>query len=90
MARMVTLPETEYRRLQRIAEQHELVRRLLSTDPFASPPTKDVRRIIRGFRSTGLYQEPFLRSLGRGLRESFGGRVRRIASLRELGRSRRA
>ena len=89
MAKMITLPETEYRRLRKLAEQHELVRQLVTADPLASSPMHDTKRIIREFRSTGLYREPFLKSLERGLHESFAGRVRPLASLRELGRRRR-
>jgi hypothetical protein len=37
---------------------------------FSPPPTKDVEKIIRAFKRTGIYNKEFLRSLKRGLRRS--------------------
>lgn len=78
MPRTVTLPKTEYERLRRTAERYEMVQRFFEAEFFAPPSTRDVRQIIRDFRKTSLYTEPFLKSLERGLRESsYFSRARR-------------
>lgn len=70
MAKTISLPKTEYQRLRQIAERYELMRKLFEMESFAPPPVRDVREVLKSFRKTGLYREPFLRSLERGLRES--------------------
>lgn len=70
MARTVSIPRNEYRELRQIARRFELLRRLVEFDTFAKPPVRNVNRVMREFRKTGRYSEPFLQSLERGLRES--------------------
>ncbi|OGZ33878.1 MAG: hypothetical protein A3I88_01135 [Candidatus Portnoybacteria bacterium RIFCSPLOWO2_12_FULL_39_9] len=70
MPQIITLPKTEYLRLRRIADLFEVVRKLFEVDFFAEPPTKDSKKIIKEFQKTGLYNEAFLKSLEKGLKES--------------------
>lgn len=70
MARTVSVPRTEYQRLRQIARRFELLRRLVEYDTFAKPPVRNATQVMREFRKTGRYSEPFLKSLERGLRES--------------------
>ena len=70
MAKTITLEANEYRRLKTNAERYEAIRQLVAEDFFTSPPTKNRDKIIQEFRKTGLYPKTFLKSLGRGLRES--------------------
>ena len=66
----ITLPKTEYQRLQNIAKRYEMIKQLLEPEIFAKPPTKNLKQIIKEFRETGLYNEAFLKSLKKGLEES--------------------
>jgi len=70
MAQTVSVPKNEYQRLRQIARRFELLRRLVEFDTFAAPPVRNASQVIREFRKTGRYAEPFLKSLERGLRES--------------------
>ncbi len=71
MANTIPVTKIEYQRLRKIAKRYELLRQVFVEDLFEEPPIKDVERIIKDFRETGLYNEPFLKSLARGLKESF-------------------
>lgn len=77
MTRTVTLSRSEYQRLRDIAKRFELAQTILAGHPFAEPPTRDAKHIMREFRRTGRYNEPFLKSLERGLKESSFFRSRR-------------
>lgn len=70
MARTVSVSRTEYQRLRQIARRFELLRRLVEFDTFAKPPVRNVNQVMRKFRETERYSEPFLKSLEHGLRES--------------------
>lgn len=70
MAKTITLEAAEYRRLKIKAERYETIRQLIAEDFFSSPPTKNRDKIIREFRKTGLYSDAFLKSFGKGLRDS--------------------
>lgn len=76
MAKTITVSKEEYQRLRRVARRYETIRELVAVDFFAEPATKDVKKIIREFRKTGLYNVPFLKSLERGLEESSYFRVK--------------
>ena len=70
----ITIPKDEYQRLQQIAKRYDTIRNVVESDFFAEPPTKNVGKIIGEFRKTELYNESFLRSLAKGLKESFASR----------------
>lgn len=70
MPRTISIPRNEYRELRQIARRFELLRRLVELDTFSPPPIRNVNRVMREFRKTSRYSEPFLKSLERGLRES--------------------
>ena len=66
----VTLPKTEYERLVEKSLRYDYLRQLLEEDLFASPPTRNIKKIIESFQRTGLYNKKFLRDLKRGLNRS--------------------
>lgn len=66
----ITLPETEYERLRKIAERYELLRNAMTDNFFEEPPVRNAKEIIGAFRKTGLYTGAFLKSLSRGFKES--------------------
>lgn len=70
MPKNITLAKTEYNRLRKIAEKYEMLRKIFELDFFAPPPSANTKKIIGEFRATGLYNEAFLKSLSRGLKES--------------------
>lgn len=70
MLETITLPKIEYQNLCRIKKHYEIMRRLFELDFFEEPPVKDIKKIIREFRQTGLYNESFLGSLEEGLKGS--------------------
>lgn len=70
MGQTVTIPKTEYEQLHRIAKKYEMVRKVFSHDLFEEPDTRDIKRIIKDFRVTKLYNKSFLRSLEQGMKES--------------------
>jgi len=66
----VTIPKKEYQKLIDKSFRYEYLRQIIEEDIFASPPLRDIKKIIREFRKTNLYNENFLRSLEQGLRHS--------------------
>lgn len=66
----VLIPKTEYQQLLDKARRYEYLRQILEEDIFASPPTKNIKEIIKEFRATGQYSQKFLESLARGLKRS--------------------
>ena len=70
----ITVPREEYQRLKQIARRYDTIRNVIESDFFEEPPTKDVKKIMSEFRKTELYNESFLQSLAKGLRESFASR----------------
>lgn len=66
----ITLPKTEYDKLQEIKNKYETVRQLFVTDLFEEPSTRNAKRIIKEFQNSGLYKQEFLKSLEKGLQES--------------------
>lgn len=70
MPETIRIPKKEYKRLTTIADRFDLMRQFLTDDFFVESSIKDVKQTIKEFRATGLYNEEFLESLERGLRES--------------------
>lgn len=66
----VSIPKKEYHQLVEKALRYDYINQLLKEDLFASPPTRNIRRIIESFKKTKLYNKGFLRSLEKGLRRS--------------------
>ena len=66
----ITISKKKYQRLLDKALRYEYLRQILEEDIFASPPTRDVKTIIKEFRATKQYNQKFLESLARGLKRS--------------------
>ena len=66
----VTIPKKEYQRLLDRALRYEYLRQILEGDIFTSPSTRNIKRVIKEFRATKLYNEEFLKSLAKGLKRS--------------------
>lgn len=66
----ISIPKKEYHQLVEKALRYEYIRQLLKEDIFASPPTRNVKKIIEAFGKTRLYNNAFLKSLEKGLRRS--------------------
>ncbi len=70
MNKTITLPYTEYQELKQIKKCYELAREFFKLEPLQRPATKNSKKIINDFRKTGLYNEKFLSSVEKGLKES--------------------
>jgi len=72
MANVITIHEKEYQKLLERALRYEYLLQILKEkeDIFASPPTRNIKEIIKSFRETKLYSPKFLRSLEKGLKRS--------------------
>lgn len=70
MPETIRIPKKEYKRLTTIADRFDLMRQFFTDDFFMESSIKDVKQTIQEFRDTGLYNEGFLDSLEKGLRES--------------------
>ncbi|OGZ44825.1 MAG: hypothetical protein A3J54_00620 [Candidatus Ryanbacteria bacterium RIFCSPHIGHO2_02_FULL_45_13b] len=70
MLNTVTIPKTEYKRLKQIAGHYETIQRVVESDFFAEPPTKNATEVIKELRKTKRYTKPFLQSVSHGLKES--------------------
>lgn len=66
----VTIPKKEYQRLSESALRYEYLRQLLEEDIFACPPTRNHKLVIGEFKKSRLYNQKFIKSLGRGLKRS--------------------
>lgn len=66
----ITLTKKEYDKLLKKALSYDYLRELMAEDVFASPPAKDVKKVIKTFADTGKYNQKFLKSLGKGLKRS--------------------
>ena len=73
MQKTIALPVKEYRRLRRIERQYETVRRTFAfadARELESPPVKDAETILLALKKSGHYNDAFLKSIARGIRES--------------------
>ena len=68
---IVTIPKKEYQRLLDKALRYEYLRQILEEDIFASPPTRNIKEVIREFRRSKKYNQKFLEDLEKGLKRSF-------------------
>lgn len=66
----ITIPKKEYHKLVEKALRYEYLRQIMKENLFASPPTQNIKEIIRNFRETGKYNQKFLKSLKQGLKRS--------------------
>ena len=66
----IIISKKQYQELLDKALRYEYLRHIIEENIFAPPPTKDIEKIIRVFKRTGIYSKEFLRSLKRGLRRS--------------------
>ena len=66
----VTITKTQYHALKERADAYVRIASAARNELFTSPPVRSVKATIRAFRKTGKYNEAFLKSLERGLRES--------------------
>ena len=66
----ITIPKREYQKLLDKAFRYEYLRQILEEDIFSSPPTRNIKTIIKEFKKTDKYNKNFLDSLARGLKRS--------------------
>ena len=66
----ITIPKKEYDDLLSAKIRIEYLRQIFEEDFFASPPTKNVKDIIKAFKQTGKYNEDFINSIENGLKRS--------------------
>jgi hypothetical protein len=66
----VTISKKEYQELIEKKLRYEYLHQIIEEDIFSSPPTKDVKKIIKAFQETGLYNRKFIDSLEKGLKRS--------------------
>ena len=66
----ITIPQKEYQKLVEKSLRYEYLRQIMEENVFAPPPVKNVRKVIEEFRKTRLYNSAFLKSLGKGLKQS--------------------
>ena len=66
----VTIPKKEYQELIEKKLRYEYLHQIMEEDIFSSPPTKNIREIIKGFKATKIYNQRFIKSLGKGLKRS--------------------
>ena len=66
----VTISKKEYQELIEKKLRYEYLHQIIEEDIFSSPPTKDVKKIIKAFQETGLYSRKFIDSLEKGLKRS--------------------
>ena len=63
----VTISKKEYEELMEKRLRYEYLHQLMEEDIFGSPPTRDIKTIIKAFKQTNRYNQKFLDSLERGL-----------------------
>lgn len=66
----ITLTKREYDDLLDAKLRFEFLRHTLTDDVFSPPPTRDAEEVVRAFKATGKYSQPFLESLERSLARS--------------------
>lgn len=66
----ITLSKIEYQQLKQIKKRYELAKNFFKLEILQKPAIKDSKKIINEFRETGLYNEKFLKSMEKGLKES--------------------
>lgn len=66
----ITIPRKEYKKLVETKYRFDYIRSVFERGLFSPPPAKDVKKVLREFSATGLYNRKFLDSLERGLRHS--------------------
>ena len=66
----ITIPKQEYKTLVEAKLRYEYLRRGLEDGLFSSPPTRNVKEVIRVFDGTKKYGKEFLQSLEKGLKRS--------------------
>jgi hypothetical protein len=66
----VTISKKEYQELIEKKLRYEYLHHIIEENIFSPPPTKDVKKIIKAFQKTGLYNPKFIDSLEKGLKRS--------------------
>lgn len=66
----ISIPKKEYNQLVEKALRYDYINHLLKEDIFSSPPSRDIKKIVKAFGKTRLYNNAFLKSLEKGLRRS--------------------
>ena len=67
---VITIPKKEYQKLVETKLRYEYLRRTMEEDIFASPPKKNIRDVLGGFKVVKKYNQKFLGSLENGLKRS--------------------
>ncbi len=66
----ITIPKKEYEKLLDRALRYEYLKQVVGENTFASPPTRDMKTVMKEFRGVKRYSAKFLKSLGKGLKRS--------------------
>ncbi|MEK7138914.1 MAG: hypothetical protein AAB799_01915 [Patescibacteria group bacterium] len=66
----VLIPKNEYEKLVETKLRYDFLRQIVEEDIFASPPTRDVKKLVKAFRETKKYSGQFLESLEKGFKKS--------------------
>ena len=70
MQKTISVPKKEYEDLKNMAERFQFLQKFFTQDFFVPPPTKQVPEVMKELRKTGKYNQAFLKSLERGLKDS--------------------
>ena len=66
----VTISKKEYRELIEKKFRYEYLRQIIEGDIFNSPPTRNIKEVIKAFREIKKYNPEFIKSLEKGLKRS--------------------
>jgi len=66
----ISISKKEYHQLVEKALRYDYLNQLLKEDIFACPPTRNIKKIVKAFGKTRLYNNVFLKSLEKGLGRS--------------------
>jgi len=66
----VTISKKEYNDLVEKRVKYEHLRKIIEEDVLSVVPIKDIKKIVKEFDKTKLYNKNFLKSLEKGLKRS--------------------
>ena len=66
----VTISKKEYKELMEKKLRYECLREVMEEDFFSPPPSRSSQEVLAAFRTSGVYNGKFLKSLKNGLGRS--------------------